>query len=163
VAPRKTNSGAWIIAGAIVLVGLLIIIALVVVLGSTGREQESASPSPSIEGPTPAKTHSPRPHPTHIPSPTESPAPHKSPSPSPTASDATLVQAAAETQANRDRPGQVQQVGQVDFYKDTAGCPVTGQAAAVSVRFSAQPKSGVYMFCKARAHWKYMDGPIYGE
>lgn len=77
--------------------------------------------------------------------------------------DTTLVRTAAEKQAKTDRPGELTHVGQVSLYADSAGCPQTGQAASAMVRFENQPKVGIYIFCKARAHWKYADGPIYGE
>ena len=66
-------------------------------------------------------------------------------------------------QAARDRPGELVHVGQIDFYTDKAGCPQTGQASSTMVRFENQPRVGIYIFCKARTHWQYANGPIYGE
>jgi len=77
--------------------------------------------------------------------------------------DATLVRLAASKQAGLDRPGEVTHVGQVEFYSDNAGCPQTGEASSILVRYENPPKVGIYIFCKARAHWQYADGPIYGE
>jgi len=82
---------------------------------------------------------------------------------SPAVDDATLVRVAASKQAGLDRPGEVTHVGQVEFYSDNAGCPQTGQASSTLVRFANPPKIGIYIFRKARAHWQYADGPIYGE
>lgn len=158
-----SNKGPWIVAGAIVLAGLLVIIALVVLLGGNGSKPQ-ASPSQS---PTVTRSKSPHPHKSPKPSvsPSESPSqsPSESVSPSPTVDDTALVRAAVGKQADRDRPGELKHIGQVEFFTDKVGCAQTGQAASTFVRFTAQPKAAIYIFCKARAHWKYSDGPIYGE
>ena len=164
MAQRSGNStNTWIIAGSIVLAGLLIMIAILVVSG--GDDEPKAGSSPSIDQPTdeptgtptPRKSRSPRPKP----SPTPTPSP--SPSPSPTVDPAVALRALTQKQADRDRPGEVKHVGQVELFKDSTGCPQTGQAASVYVRFSTQPKFGIYIWCEARVRWKYHDGPIYGE
>jgi hypothetical protein len=162
MAQRQSSNGPWIIAGSIVLAGLMIIIAMALLFGGKNGG-ESASPSPSMGRHSPVKSHSPRPH--RSPKPTESPSPSLSPSPSPSPTvDATvLLRTAVAKQAARDRPGEQTHIGQVEFYTDNAGCPQTGQAASTLVRFASQPRVGIYIFCKARAYWKYADGPIYGE
>ena len=166
---RSANNGAWIIAGAVVLVGLLIVIALVLVLGKSGNEQ-AASPSASVTSPRPTRTHSPhaRPSSTESVSPSPSPSPRHSHSPSPSPSpspidEQALVREAVAKQAALDRPGQVRVITEVSFYTDRAGCPQTGQASATTVRFTTPPKVGIYIFCRARTHWEYADGPLYGE
>lgn len=158
-----SNKGPWIVAGAIVLAGLLVIIALVILLGGNDSNPK-ASPSQS---PTMASSKSPRPHrspkPSGSPSESPSPSPSESASPSPTTDDTALIRVAVEKQANRDRPGELKHIGQVEYYTDKVGCAQTGQAASTFVRFSVQPKAAIYIFCKGRAHWTYSDGPIYGE
>lgn len=165
MAQQRSSSGPWIIAGSIVLVGLLAIIASILLLKGTNGTG-SPSPSPSIKH-SPSRTHTPRPprspRPSKSPSPSPSPSPAPSVSPSPTVDNSALVRSAVTKQAGLDRPGELSHVGQPDFYTDPGGCPQTGQAASTTVRFANPPKVGIYIFCKARAHWQYADGPIYGQ
>lgn len=158
------NNSAWIIGGSIVLAGLLVTITLILLSGGNDEGAEpSGSPSigqPSDE-PTPTKSPRPQksPRPSQSPSPSESP----SPSPSPEVNEDLVIRQAVQKQADRDRPGDVKHVGTVDFYKDDVGCPQSGQASSIMVRYTTQPKVSIYIYCKAKVRWKYMDGPIYGE
>lgn len=162
MAQRGGNNSAWIIGGSIVLAGLLVTITLILLAGR-GDDKAEPSDSPSIDRPTdePTQTNSPRPRksPTPSPSPSESP----SPSPSPEVNESLVIREAVQKQADRDRPGEVKHVGQVEFYKDDVGCPQSGKASSTMVRYTTQPKVAIYIYCKAKVRWKYMDGPIYGE
>lgn len=158
---KSSNRGPWIIAGAIVLAALLIVITLLL-LDDDGEEASSPSATAS-EQPSPRHSRSPRP--SRPPGPSASPTatPSPSASPSPEVDPTEQVRQVVARQAERDRPGQVKHVGKVEFYADRAGCPQSGQASSTLVRFTEQPKFGIYIFCKAKVHWKYADGPIYGE
>lgn len=166
MAQSGSNRNTWIIAGSIVLAGLLVMIGILVVAGGNDDGIDSGQPgdSPSVVGspsptetPKPARSRSPRP------TPTEGPPPSPSPSASPTVDAVVVLRTQTQKQAERDRPGEVKHIGQVDFYSDPDGCPQSGEAAAVYVRYTGQPKFAIYMWCRGRAHWKYHDGPIYGE
>lgn len=157
----SSSRAPWIIGGSIVLAGLLIVIVLVLLLGGNNGNDQAASPSGSVTQPSPSPSKSP-----HVRKSPDTPlrlSPSPTPSLSPTIDPTVAIREAVGKQANRDRPGEVKHVGQVDFYTDKAGCPQSGQASSTMVRFSTQPKAGIYIFCKAKVHWKYSDGPIYGE
>jgi len=157
---RSNNKSAWIVGGSIVLAGLLVSLTLVLLAGG-GDDASAPSSSPSTEQPSQSPSRSPKPH--RSPQPSPSPSTSPSPSPSPQVDETQLIRATVEKQAARDRPGEVQHVGKVDFYTDNVGCPPTGQASSTMVRFTTDPKVAIYIFCRGNVRWKYMDGPIYGE
>jgi hypothetical protein len=154
--PGAPDRGPWIIAGAIVLVGLLVVIALVLLLRDDdgGEVQGTPSPSPAEETPTPS--------PTRTRTRTPSPSPSPQPSPTPTADDATLIRVAVQRAAERDRPGEVTHVGNVQFYRNPA-C-ATREGGQANVRYTVPPKVAIFIVCESsNGRWKVTQGPIYGE
>lgn len=158
-----SGKGPWIVAGAVIVAGIIVAIALVIVLSGGSGPEPSPSGSPT-QTQSPSQSPSASPSKSPRPKPTRSPKPSPSPSPSPVVNNALLVRQSVERAANKDRPGQVKHVGNVEFYRNRQGCS-TGDSASANVRYTeADPqKAAVWISCRRGSRWIVTQGPIYGE
>lgn len=177
-AAKKSTRGSFVIAAAIVLVGLMVVVTLVI-LSRDDREPSVAPTTPAARvsdtpkvKPVPTELNSdghgstrdvfsPIPEPSTSPEPSQSPEPSSSPSPSINEDD--LVRARVTRDADKDRPGELAHVGNVEIYTTSKQTCASKLGASANTRYDTKPKLGTWFLCKDGERWIVVSGPVYGE